>query len=442
MGITIKKFNQEIEIIDKYLLVFIGLIPIFLAVSIFMADLFGSIAGIILIYIFLKKDVTFLKPIKREIFLMILFYLIILISLFLSNFFEKSFLASFFYFRYFLVSLSIFYLLNKYEFIGQIFLYIILGTILVVIFDSIYQFFNGSNLLGYSHPIEYKSTSKEMSYLTGFFDQEKKLGSYLVRFLPLILALVHLYDKDKYTHLNKYILLIVGVIVFNASERTALFLYFFILCSYLLINKNKLISILICFSIILSLFTFNPMFKKKYVDLTLSQMELVKTRHYNTGKVRYISQEHEDLMFTALMNFKNNVLFGGGVKTFYAQCKEHKKKYFRDRIGENKKRNKLVCSTHPHSTYFQLLSDIGIFGFLIFFYFLCYIILTFYKILFKVKKKEPFVMSYYFVNLGMLIATFPLIPSGNIFNNWICLVTSCTFGFWLFIKKKVIHKNL
>ena len=438
MSTTIKNFTQEIETIDKYLLVFIGLIPISLAMSIFMADLFGSAAGITLIYIFFKKKISFLKPIKKEIFLMIVFYSIILISLFLSDYFKHSFLASFFYFRYFLVSLSIFYLLSKYKFIISIFFYIIMASISLVLLDSIYQYLNGSNLFGYIKP----EFSKEMSYLTSFFDQEKKLGSYMVRFLPLILALMHLYNEAKYAHLNKYILIVVGLIVINSSERTALFLYFFILASYILTNKKKLRNILISFFIILIISTSNPMIKKKYVDLTLNQMELVESRHYNSGVVRYISEEHENLIYTALLNFEDNFLFGSGIKTFHPKCKELKKKYFRDRLGENKKRNKLVCSTHPHSTYFQLLSDIGIFGFLIFFYFLFYIISTFYKILFKVEKKEQIVMSYYFINLGMLVAIFPLIPSGNVFNNWICLISYFTLGFWLFIKKKVIQKNL
>ncbi len=438
MNTAIKNFTQKIEVIDKYLLVFIGLIPISLAISIFLAELFGSVAGIILIYIILKKDTTFLKSLKKEIFLMIIFYTIILISLILSDFFKNSFLPSFFYFRYFLVSLSIFYLLNKYEFIIPIFLYIILATISLVVFDSIYQYLSGNNLLGYPKPV----VNKEMSYLTSFFDQEKKLGSYLVRFLPLILALTYIYNESKYAYLNKYILLAVGMVVINSSERTALFLYFFTLASYILMNEHKLKVTFISFSIILILFTLNPMLKKKYIDLTLNQMEFVESRHYNTGVIRYISQEHENLMYTALLIFKDNIMFGSGIKTFHPVCKKLQKEYLRDRIGENEKRNKLVCSTHPHSTYFQLLSDIGIFGFLIFFYFFCYIITTFYKILFKVEKKDPYLISYFFINIGMTIAIFPLIPSGNIFNNWICLMSYCTLGFWFFIKKKVIYKNL
>ena len=152
MSTTIKNFTQEIETIDKYLLVFIGLIPISLAMSIFMADLFGSAAGITLIYIFFKKKISFLKPIKKEIILMIVFYSIILISLFLSDYFKHSFLASFFYFRYFLVSLSIFYLLSKYKFIISIFFYVILATISLVLLDSIYQYLSGRNLFFYIKP--------------------------------------------------------------------------------------------------------------------------------------------------------------------------------------------------------------------------------------------------------------------------------------------------
>ena len=116
-----KDFKEKIEFIDKFLLIFITLIPFLLTTSIFLADLFSTISGMILIYIFFKKKVYFFKIIKTEIILMIIFYLIILSSLIFTEYFKISFLASFFYFRYFLLSLSIFYLLNKYNFISMIF---------------------------------------------------------------------------------------------------------------------------------------------------------------------------------------------------------------------------------------------------------------------------------------------------------------------------------
>ena len=107
-------------------------------------------------------------------------------------------------------------------------------------------------------------------------------------------------------------------------------------------------------------------------------------------------------------------------------------------IENNDQRNKMQCSTHPHSTYFQILSDVGIFGFLIIFIFLCHIIGTIFKMLFKIKKEDRYFLSYYFMNIGMLINLFPLIPSGSFFNNWICLMISYLFGFWLFLKNKYL----
>jgi O-antigen ligase len=438
MNTFFKNFNQNIEVIDKYLLIFISLIPIFLATSIFLADLFGSVTGIILIYIFFKKDNIYLGLIKKEIFLMIAFYFIILISLFLTEFFKISFLASFFYFRYFFISLSIFYLLKKYDFLMPFFLFIIFGTISFVILDAMIQYFNGANLFGYTYKGFGSADLQEIKYLTGFFNEEKKLGSYLVRFLPLILGLIYFGDKAKQLHLHKYILLISGIVIFASSERTALFLYFIILIGYILITKNKLRIILTTIFILLILFTLNPVLRNKYITSTLEQMEFIDSIHYKSDKIRFISAEHENLIYSAIINFKENFLFGSGVKTFHPQCKKLKEQITEDGI----KRNMIQCSTHPHSTYFQLLSDIGIFGFLIIFYFLYYIILTFSKMLFNLNRTNKYFLSYYFINLGMLINLFPLIPSGSFFNNWICLMISYLFGFWLFLKTEIIQRKL
>ena len=442
MNITIKNFNQNVEVIDKYLLIFVSFIPILLAVSIFLADLFASISGIILIYIFLKKDISYFKSIKKEIFLMITFYLIILISLILSEFFKHSFLASFFYFRYFLVSLSIFYLLKKYDFFMPFFLFVIFGTISLVILDAIIQYFNSSNLFGYTSPGFPSNETGSLIYLTSFFDQEKKLGSYLVRLLPLILGLIYFHDKIKYNNLSKYILAVSGIIIFFSSERTSLFLYFFVLGAYILISKNKLKIILSGILIITILFVSNPGLRSKYIKSTLMQMEVIKSEFYTSNKKRFISEEHENLIYSSLINFKHNYLFGSGVKTFHPQCTKLKKQ----KIKYNNERNKMVCSTHPHSTYFQLLSDVGIFGFLLIFIFLCHIISTFYKMILNQKKIDKYFASYYFINIGMLINLFPLIPAGSFFNNWVCLMISYLFGFWLFLKqsylKKSVYKNI
>ena len=78
--------------------------------------------------------------------------------------------------------------------------------------------------------------------------------------------------------------------------------------------------------------------------------------------VRYYSEEHENLSYTAFVIFKRNTLFGSGIKSFYHECNEIKNNGFFD--NKNQRGNKLVCSTHPHNTYAQILSEIGFFGFL------------------------------------------------------------------------------
>ena len=105
-------FKEKTDLIDKILILSILLIPLSLA----------SICGLILIYFFLtKKNYDIFKKVKKEICYFALFYLIVLISLALSEYKQESFLASFFYFRYFLLSLTIFYLLKKYDFYFKIF---------------------------------------------------------------------------------------------------------------------------------------------------------------------------------------------------------------------------------------------------------------------------------------------------------------------------------
>jgi hypothetical protein len=82
------------------------------------------------------------------------------------------------------------------------------------------------------------------------------------------------------------------------------------------------------------------------------------------------------------------------------------------------------CNTHPHSFFMQFLSELGIIGMLFF-------IIIYFKIsayLFKqifltsVKNTDYFVMVIFFATL------FPLLPSGNFFNNYLSILTFLPLG--------------
>ena len=231
--------KEKTDFLDKILILNITLIPLSLAISIFFADLLASVSSLILIYYFLtKKNINFFIIIKKEIIFFLAFYFIILTSLLLSNYKNESFLASFFYFRYFLLSLTIFYLLTKYDYFFKIFFFSFLISLGVVIFDSFFQQLIGFNLFGY--PKEGTLQRDSLIYLTSFFGEEKKLGSYFVRFLPLLLSMIYFFKPKNSIYLEIIILVSFGSIIFLTSERTALFLLFVIYFFYILISNRKI----------------------------------------------------------------------------------------------------------------------------------------------------------------------------------------------------------
>jgi len=83
------------------------------------------------------------------------------------------------------------------------------------------------------------------------------------------------------------------------------------------------------------------------------------------------------------------------------------------------------CNTHPHSLHLQILSELGILGYIFLFSFFIYLIILFMKNLinlnFNKKKNVPKNKSLYcvFIVLALILSLFPVLPSGNIFNNWI-----------------------
>jgi hypothetical protein len=157
--------------------------------------------------------------------------------------------------------------------------------------------------------------------------------------------------------------------------------------------------------------------KSRIIDKTIAQMNLDSNQ-----RIKAFSQHHEDHYLSALRMFKDNKLLGVGVKNYRNYCDLDKYKT-----------SEISCATHPHNTYIQILTEIGIIGFL---FILSVLILFVYKVikhLFMNFKKK-----YYFNGLeicllsAISITLWPVVPTGNFFNNWLSIIYYLPIGILLF----------
>lgn len=429
-----KNYILTNSIRDNLIFIPLLLMPFALCMSIFVSEILVIIVNIsFIILLFNEKDIIVkISRIKYQIFLPFILFIIILLSLISSDFFSKSFAASFFYFRYIILALATYYLIYKNQDCVKYLLNSIIILSILIFFNSIYELLQINNIFGLKLE-DYRINSGQTYFITSFFDDEKKLGSFLIRLLPFIISItIFLNYKKKYFFL---FIILFGFLIFLSSERVAFFLFlvFFILCIRIIPNKIHFISFI--FLLISSLTVLQPEVAKKYVITTLFQLGITensmssdwsKLKINKLDNIRYFSEEHENLIKSGIEIFKRNPLVGSGVKTFYDSCNKIKREEFLN----------LTCSTHPHNTYIQLLSDTGIISFILvstIFVSLCYKNIK----IFFMRKINNYLASFYILNIGIILNLMPLIPSGSIYNNWINLMIYLPMGFWLFLYSKI-----
>ena len=221
------------------------------------------------------------------------------------------------------------------------------------------------------------------------------------------------------------------IIVFLSGERTAFFLFNITLFLLMvLLNDTKkisMLSILIVSIVVTSLIIHDGPSKKRIIDETIKDL---KPKTYNSEFVIINRQYHEHYL-SAVKIFKDNILFGVGPKNFRVICKNQKYNF-----------SEYTCSTHPHNTYVQLLSETGILSFiLIFSLFLLVIIILFKQFYYKFFKKEIFLSNLEIcILIHIFISLFPFTPTGSFFNNWTSIIYYYPVGIllWLFRNKKIL----
>ena len=180
--------------------------------------------------------------------------------------------------------------------------------------------------------------------------------------------------------------------------------------------------------LILIISLFNPNAKERIIDYSLDQMNL-NNDNKNIKDIYIFSDQHTHHYISAYRMYVDNKFLGVGIKNFRKFCDD--KKY---EVSE------LSCSTHPHNTYIQILSETGIIGFLflifVFFYFVKYVIR---HMLLKFKGNYYFEDFEICILSGILLYLWPLVPTGNIFNNWLNIISIIYLPFLIWSRKS--HKT-
>ncbi len=391
-----------------------------------------SIIFFSIFYIIIKRKNYFFE--NKYILFFVFFYLSTLFSTLLNFYNFDTSKSGIFFFRHILFALAIWYVLETYRVFEKKVVIFYSIFLLSISIDSLIQYYTGTNILGY------KLLNTRVS---SFFGDELILGGFIMRMIPIFLVFLIMSDNIKINKINIFYTLIVSLstlIVFLSGERTAFFLLILFFLSVFIILKflRKFILFVMFFFILFSsiITTFqnydqnNPsqrMFLKTYRQILGDGDNTIEHKKKIFNKFYIFSHDHHGHYSLSFKIFKDHPIFGTGVKGFRYLCRN--KLYILEKNDG--------CSTHPHNTYVQILVSNGIIGFLListaFIFILREIIksrnkLNSQKILNRNELSKVVILLAIFINL------WPIVPSGNFFNNWISMYFFYPVGFYLFFE--------
>ena len=398
------------------------LIPLFLITGPFLSDLSISLISILfLLYCYKKKNFSYLK--NNYFYFFLFFWGYLLFNSLINNFNFDSLKISFFYFRYGIFVFAIVALLNVDDKFIKYFFYSIFICFVALIFTGFYEYFYSKD---------------NFHRVSSFFGDEEILGSYLSRLWPIFFGLsIFIYkQKNKIFYFFILIFILSEALIFLSGDRAPFFLINLSAIFVILFSKNllklRLLTLLSSILLIVIISYFNPTAKERVINQTLTQMNLIDVDRGDLtipsdipeyDGMYAFTKSHTHKYITAYKMFLDNKFLGVGVKNFRIFCSD--KKYHVSGFS---------CSTHPHNTYFQILSETGIIGFLFLITTLIYFCVYMAKHLYlKLKIKKLYFSDFEICVLsGLAIYLWPFVPTGSFFNNWlnIAMILNLPFLIW------------
>ena len=388
------------DLTNKFVLVLVGLLPFALVVGPMISELLMlTIIFFFLSEILIKKKFEFFKD---DIFLFLfVIWIYLLLNLINSTNFESSLLRSIFFIRFPLLVIAINFFLKKNSYNFDLIFKLWGITLVIVIIDLYFQAIFGFNTIGFKSPWP--------SRLSGFLNDELKIAHILIGFVMPTICFYIPKTKNKTYILVLIFLYILILLLTNERSNTlkGFIVVFGLFIFYEKFNfKKKIFSIAMIVLTITLVLSFNKNINQRFVS-EIVNMDLKEKTLFNYIKYSNYGPHY----LTSLIIFKKYPIFGSGIKTFRIECHNIDiKNYYtttEDLIYNNK------CNTHPHQIYFEILSELGLIGFLLFFSFFFYLI---YKsIRCYLNNKNKILLSSLLFIFAQII---PLLPSGSFFTNF------------------------
>ena len=388
-----KKLENSINLALQLL---IFTLPILIIIGAFAVNSFAiifSLYGLVNFNFLIKNNIIN----KRILFFF--FSFLILIFPYDSINFQNSIVKYLAFFRFVLMLFGLLIFFSKQntnKFFNTLYKVYIIYLIIISI-DVLIENFYGFNILGYS--------TDYTGRIASFTNDELIIG-YILGYL-FIFSSAELYKKThyKYFYIISIFFLIISFIIGERSNFLKLFLliFTFYLINIIFFEKLKLRIFLWIIPI--------------FIILLASSYELSKNTHQGKKlfkevnsldiveiKKNFYASRHASQYFTAYNIFLNYPIFGIGINNYYEESR--KIQYENKDLQATGSR----VTNHPHQLYLEIISEVGLFGSIYFFFVIFYPIYISVKNL--IKKKDSFLLSHLLLHIFFVM---PFLPSGSFF---------------------------
>ena len=430
---------------SKKLIFVLNLSLLLLPISLLLSNSTSELLISIIIFIFFlnvaKKNL--LKIINNKTIILLLILTFYLIINYLLNFDKNpSITRSLLFIRFPLYVVALSYFLNS-RLINNRNIYYFWGVVVFfTCLDIQLQSFTGQNIFGYEYIREGGILNQSGEFdggikrLGGFMNDELKIAYLINNFFVISLGALAYYKKSIY-HLAIIFLYICVTFysVYLTGERANFLCLVIFVTSFFLVSNFKKYFLGVIFVLVLLIKvnyseSWNDHHKGRMIFKTAQDIiKIVNVSNEENQHILAKKNSYFSHYSTAWEIFKSNPIFGVGLKNFRVYC--HDPIYSKNVDISLKNKN---CTTHPHNLYFEILSELGIVGAVIFFSFFVY----FFYVCIKKSYEQKHI--FLFGNTILLMTYFiPFLPRGSFFTNWNAMIFWTLFAvtFHLLNTKKV-----